>query len=160
MQVGMVFALIFAIIMIGFIFIFGLPQIGSLISIGTQAQVNKMIKDIDSKVDDLYWNANYGSSEIIQITLPSDVRFCFIDPTSIETLKNEYYTQEWRTWRQDDAIKVMIVNEGYNLWYYKDDEQNGYKVNRLKPDGRNFCVMSGMELYMENKGSYVGISLM
>lgn len=155
----MIFALIFAIIMIGFIFVFAVPQIASFISIGGQAQINKMIKDIETKVDYIYWNAGYGSSEILTITLPSKTRICFINPYD---LGDYYYAEKWMDWRSDKAINVLIKKEGYNLWYYHDGDQNGYKVKHLQLDenAHNFCIIGGMEIYLENEGDRVTVSRM
>lgn len=154
----MVFALIFAVIMIGLIFVFALPQIRNLISVGGQAQMNKMIKDIEKEVDELYWNAGYGSTEVIEITLPSDSRICFVDPENAD--QSGIYGEKWRTWTADKAIAALIKNEGYNVWYFLGDDQNGYKVNHLVVSGKNFCTISGTELYMENTGQQVSVSLM
>ena len=79
MQVGMVFALIFTIILIGFVLIVGIPQLGAFASVGSHAQVIKMIHDIDERVESVYYNAGYGSSETITLSLPSGSRICFID---------------------------------------------------------------------------------
>ena len=157
MQVGMIFALVFAVIMIGLIFVFALPMIGDLMNVGGQAQINKMIKDIETKIDNLYWNAGYGSSEVLKISLPADTRICFINP---DDLSNAIYKEKWRIWSQDEAIKVMIRNEEYNLWYYYGEDQNGYKVNHLLVSGKNFCTISGTEIYLENTGKQVSVSLM
>jgi hypothetical protein len=114
-----------------------------------------MIKDTEKQVDQLYWNGGFGSSEVMTLTLPGDVRLCFLN----ETLNTVIYAENWKTWKADDAINVMIRNEGYNLWYFSGGSQNGYKVNHLKIDGKSFCAISGMEIYLENVGKWVTASL-
>ncbi len=161
MQVGMVFALIFAVILIGFVLAIGVPQLGALTSVGSQAQVQKAIHDIEDVVDNVYWNGAYGSSDILELALPSGTRVCFIDTDNPSTAS---YMEEWKRWKSDPAINAIIQAEEnrFNLWYFYGSDQNGYKVSHMKLDvnSDNFCAIGGVGIYFENKRDHVAVSLM
>ena len=164
MQVGQVFALIFVVILIGFIFIFAMPMLGDFWKIGNQAEITKMIKDIEKSVDDLYWSAGRGSSEILTVTLPGDTRLCFIDPEKAK--ESVIWPETWKRWKGDEAIGALIESEGYNVWYITGETQNGYIIEHLslvediQGKTKNFCVKSGIDIFLQNEGETVTVDLM
>ena len=64
-SVGMIFTLIIALIMIGAIFAFGLPQISSIFGLGGQAQLQKAVKDLEYTVGEVYNLASYSSRTLL-----------------------------------------------------------------------------------------------
>ena len=53
MQVGAVFGLIFALIVMGLILFFGSEQLMNIICIGNIGQTNKVVKNLEYKIDDI-----------------------------------------------------------------------------------------------------------
>jgi len=150
MNVGMVFAIIFAVIVMGVVLIFGSQQIVNIICLGNEAQTGKAIKDLETSVKNLYGQAQ-GSTNVFDLNLPSDSRFCFIN-------SSDPSARPGADWNPDPVIQTMIKNNGYNLWYSHCTGKSGYVINHLMiPSNKNFCVKSGSELYLENKGFWVSI---
>ena len=177
-SVGMIFTLIIALIMIGAIFAFGLPQISSIFGLGGQAQLQKAVKDLEYTVGEVYNLASY-SSRTFKVSIPSGTRLCFIDP--VDPGARVYSTQnKWMWWDPDQFVIDQMINNPNSpyyqssLWIYSSDEEigEGYDIPALRPAECNppgisqqqrqpcsFCVVGGEELYLENKGLWVEASL-
>lgn len=149
MNVGMVFMVIFAIVVMGLVLVFGMEQIINLFCFANEAQTIKAIKDLENEVDNLYILAE-GASKQFDLGIPGDAEFCFVNPSNpgANLLKG---------WDPDPVIVSIITENGYNLWYTHCTGQSGYKIPYLLPS-YNFCVKSGVILYIENKGAYVDIT--
>ena len=155
----MVFALIFAIIFMGFLFVFGGDMLALFFPIGEHTQIKKMIIDLEKKVDQLHWNTGLGSSDIMTISLPGNTKFCFIDPLDLSASS---FIVEWKRWSVDQTSEIIIQDEQnmYNIWYFYRNEQNGYKINHLIRGGsKNFCTRNGVKIYLENKRDGVSVEL-
>jgi len=148
MNIGMVFAIIFAVIVLGFVIVFGWQQIVNIMCLGNEAQTGKAIKDLETSAQSLYGKA-LGSSSVFKLAIPGDSKFCFINSSNPRS-------NPGGGWRPDPVIERMIENNGYNLWYSHCSGQSGYEINHLLVS-ENFCVRSGAELYLENIGSGVSI---
>ncbi len=149
MNVGMVFMVIFTIVVIGLVLVFGMGQIINIFCLANEAQTIKAIKDLENEVDNLYILAE-GASKQFDLGIPSDAEFCFVNPSNPEA-------NILKGWDPDPVIVSLITENGYNLWYTHCTGQNGYKIPYLSPKD-NFCVKSGVIFYMENKGIYVDIT--
>ena len=152
MNVGMVFAMIFAIIVIMLFFIYGFDAIQNFTCVGNEAKVSKSLNDLKSVVDDLYLQAE-GSSNEFRLNLPADAEFCFVNPASPER-------NPTGGWTEDDVIINYIRNEyangvGYTLYYAHCSGKDFYELKRIQP-ASNFCIQSG-RLYLENQGFYVSV---
>ena len=175
----MPFAIIFTIIIIGFLFAFAFPQIASIIGLGGQAQINKAVQDLDTVVEEVYHLAE-GSSRVFSLSMPSTAKLCFIDLDNPETCA---YAETWKSWcpgnpacaygRTENFIVInqTILNPNSpqylsNVWIYSSEEGigEGYEIPALKPackrtDCCSFCVRGGERLYLENRGLYVEVDI-
>ena len=150
MNVGMVFAIIFAVIVIVFVLAFGMDSITRFFCYSSETQTQKAINDIKAQVEEIYvWSEGAGKSHTLLI--PSDNKFCFVDPSNPEP-------NTARGWDPDEIIQDIIMEKSYNLWYFHCLGQSGYNIPHLKT-ASNFCIKSGVELYMQNNGDHVGIEI-
>lgn len=151
MNVGMVFAIVFAIIVMGLILAFGTDQIRSIFCLSSDAQTGKAIQDLKTNVETVYTQA-MGSTYTFTLKLPGDAKFCFINASDPKrNIAGD--------WNPDPVYQTMIREEGYSLWYYTycwGNNVYGDKIPHLFPD-ENFCATSGAKLYLHNKGLYVEI---
>jgi hypothetical protein len=169
-NVGMVFVIIFTVITIAFLLAFGIGQIGSVFNMGGRAQVQKAVDDLKKNVFEIYEMAE-GSSKEYRLQIPKSSKVCFVNPEKPE--KKLYPgSLSWKNWNPKSiVIKSMIKNPNdpnylSNIWIYYDADSTGegYKIEHLYPkpeaDGNgNFCAVTGVILYIENKGTYVEVSV-
>ena len=156
MNVGMVFAMIFALIMIAMILVFGIGGIGNIFCLSSDAQVASTIKDLESMVEQTYVLSE-GSSRVFDLVLPGDAKFCFVN-TEDPGEPGAYLNPE-HDWVPEEAYSTIIRERGYNLWYTQCSGRDGYKLEHLGVrDAKSFCVAGGDSLYLLNKGLYVEVS--
>lgn len=156
MNAGMVFALIFTVIVIGLVLVFGLGQMGSLFCMSSDAQVGKSMTDLETVASEVY-NLAEGSSRVFRISLPGDSKLCFVDP---EGTGIQLYTaaDSWKNWVPDPVYESIIQEKGYNIWYEMCSGKGGKTLSYVKVP-KNFCVIGGKSIYLENKGLWVEISV-
>ncbi len=154
MSVGMVFALIFTVIVIFFVLLFGSGIINNIFCFGNNAQMKKSLEDIQDIVENRIYPKSQGSSETYKLNVPGDIKFCFINPSNPEdNLAGD--------WVPERIYQNLIKEHGYNVWIYMCGGQKGYTIKHLfiSPD-KNFCAKSGDTLYIENQGPHVSIEKM
>jgi len=161
MDTGMVFAIIFTVIIIGFVLAIGIGQIQDFFCLGSNAQTNKAVMDIESVVEEVYVLAR-GSSKTYTLSLPADSKICFVaeDPSP------HPYLDTTKTWNPDKIILDEVFRNpnspqyGSNLWIYHCGTPigEGYKMKYLSPS-KSFCAVSGRSIYIENAGAEVDISM-
>jgi hypothetical protein len=154
MNVTMVFGIILAIIIVGFMLAVGGSQIRSIFCVSADAQVQKAIVDLEAMVEDVYWNTGEGSSRLFEVRLPGDSKLCFVDPS--DPGPQIYGTYTWRNWNPDSILSELIKGRGYNMWFFQCGGEQGRTVKYLKVE-RNFCIIGGKRLYLENEGDSVSI---
>jgi len=170
-SVGMIFTLIIALIMIGAILVFGLPQISAIFGLGGQAQLQKAVKDLEYIVEEVYNLAEY-SSRTFKLNIPSGAKICFVDP---DNPGPTFYveTKKWMWWNPDRLVIEHMINNPNSpyyrstVWIYSKEGEigEGYNIPALRPaciypdQPCNFCVTRGKELYLENRGLTVEVSL-
>ena len=168
-SVGMIFTMIIALIMIGAIFAFGLPQIGTILGMGGQAQLQKAVKDLEYTVAEVYNLAEY-SSRTTRVSLPSGTKLCFID---VEDPSPRIFTEAQRDlwWNPDPFVITQMINNPNspyyqsNLWMYTSSEGmgEGYKIPGMAVACTrhpcSFCITGTNELFLENRGLTVEVSL-
>ena len=162
-QIGMVFAIIFTVILIGFILAVGMNQIRDFFCIGSNAQTNKAVKDLESLIGEVFLLAK-GSSKTYLLNMPSDAKLCFINETNPGP---HPYTDPTKTWNPDKLVLDNILLDpnsnyfGSNLWIYRCGTPlgEGYKIKYLSPS-KSFCSIRGHKLFLENKGAWVDISIL
>lgn len=152
MDTGLVFGIIFAIIIMALLLVFGMEQIVNIFCVGNIAQADKSVKDLENTVENVY-NLAEGSAMPFRVAIPKNSKLCLInynDPAPMNS------------WNPDpdlyNSIKYSIENRRYNVWirYGCGTEEIGYRINYLELT-ENFCVSGNTELYVENKGYHVAI---
>mgnify|MGYP001612611797 CR=1 FL=1 len=144
MNVSMVFGIIFTIIVIALLLVFGSSQIQSLICLSNDGAIIKTIQDMDTRVQGLYGEAE-GSSRRVTLRIPSSSQICFLNPEDLSL----------NAVGIDFQLEPLIKSKGYNVWTFQCSGQYGYNITHLVAEP-SFCAKSG-ELYLENKGDYVSI---
>jgi hypothetical protein len=159
-QPGMLFAMIFTIIIIGFIFAVGFSQIQDFFCLGSNVQTRKAVKDIESIVDEVFVLAA-GSAKTYSLSLPSGAKICFVNKDYPGPQPNPDPATNWNPDRL--VLENFLENPnspqyGSNLWIYfcGNPLGEGYKMKYLSPS-KSFCAVSGHKLFLENKGSFVNI---
>jgi hypothetical protein len=152
MNTGLVFGIIFAIIIIAMLLVFGLEQIVNIFCISNIAQTDKAAKDLEHEVENVY-NLAEGSMVPFKVAIPRNAKLCLIDPDD-PSPQNSWVPHP----DLYDSMKYEIENKRYNVWliYGCGTNDKGYKINYLETT-ENFCVKGGTELYVENKGYHVAI---
>ena len=151
MNVGLVFGIIFALFLITMVLVFGTGVITDVFSFGSEAQVQKAIKNLEREVEELYYMAR-DSSINYRMNIPGSYRVCFVNLSFPE--KKKYYPNPENTWNPGYTTVYRIDSKGYNIWYYKgkDDEKgNGYRVPYLSVP-ESFCATKNTKLYLVNHG--------
>ena len=70
MQVGAVFGLIFALIVMGFVLMLGTGQITEIFCLSSVGQTSKAVKNLETVVDQVYASSE-GSSDTLRIRGPT-----------------------------------------------------------------------------------------
>lgn len=152
MEISMVFGIIFAIIVICLILVFGMDQVVNMFCVTNTAQTQKAVKDLENLVNNVY-QLGEGSSMPFSVKIPRNTKLCFLNYSNPAPMNN---------WAPDpelyQSIGYEISQKRYNMWILYDCGlgEPGYKVKYLSIH-ENFCVGTGTELYLENKGQYVAI---
>jgi len=157
MEVGMVFGLVFAVIVMGAIFLFGTGTFEKMICAGDVAQTTKALKDLETVVDKVQV-LDEGSRQTFRMRLPVNSKICFVDPDDPEpNLIGDWYP------KSDALIEEEIQSSRYNVWidYSCGEGDRGYRMKYLitaepgKPG--NFCAESGDTVLLINRGIEVSV---
>ena len=152
MDTGLVFGIIFAIIIIALLLVFGIEQIVNIFCMGNIAQADKSVKDLENEVESVY-NLAEGSARTFTVRIPGNARICLVNPDDPSPMNS---------WAPDpdlyESIKYSIESKQQNVWikYGCGTSDDGYRIRYLQVS-ENFCAGSGTELYVENRGYYVAI---
>jgi hypothetical protein len=152
MDVSMVFGIIFTIIVMAALLVFGWDQIANLLGFGGEAQVLRSIDGLGKKIDFIYRNAE-GSRTEFTLSFPKDYKMCFFNSSNPAP---KYYSDRSRTWNPDQTVKYMINQSGFNSWYYRGSDNaagRGHSFPYLDvPTEKNFCVPGGTKLSIVSMG--------
>lgn len=116
---------------------------------GSQAQVQKVIKNLEKEIEDLYYMAR-DSSTYYTLNLPEGYKVCFVNVSEPEKIR--YYPNPANTWNPGFTTVYSINQNKYNLWYYKgknDEKGRGYKIPYLSVP-KSFCATRNTKLYLVN----------
>ncbi len=153
MNVGMVFSMILAIIVIVMVLTLGSEQIANIFSLNNAAITQRAVNDLKAKVLEAY-DLTEGSTIKLELAIPGNTRLCFVDP---ENPEDNIDPDQKRRWKPDSLVKNIITENGYNLWIESPSEKNGDRVEYLRT-GENFCAGTGTALYLTNSGLTVSIT--
>jgi len=150
MNVGLVFGIIFAAIMIGFLLFFGFKYINEMFSVNCDAILGDQLIKFREHVSKTF-QLSLGASQEFAFIVPSCLeKVCFVDPESPHNYGN---------WQTNNVLTRMIEQNKYNLVvFYKDGTFRGYRAEHMKPD-YNFCMSSKKTLMLKNDGSFVKVKL-
>jgi len=145
MNVGMIFGIIFALILIGFLMVYGIKTITQLFGFAGEASFEKNVRDFQTAVNDVY-QLSMGSTQKFHFRITSDIeRICFI---------NRADKSIWG----DDPIMSELVSEGNNL-IVSGKKIKAYKINHMLPS-TNFCIEEAGDVLLVNKGRWVDVRMM
>jgi hypothetical protein len=145
MNVGLIFGIIFACVLIGLILVFGFGQIQTIINTSSEASFEKTVLDLKNSVKQVY-SLSQGSVQEFDLIFPGDVKkICFVN--------NPY--QETSTWKPDAIYTKLVESYGYNMFVITTGPK-GYKIENLSPSN-NFCITKRTKLLLRNAGRYVDI---
>jgi len=151
MDVSMVFGIIFTLIVIGVLLVFGWGQIANIFGLGEEAQVANTIQNLGKKIDDIYYKAE-GSRASFTLSFPKEYRMCFFNSSDPSP---RFYSDRSRTWNPGQTTIFRINQSEYNSWYYKGNDEmgRGYTFSHLDmPTENNFCAAGGSKIYIVNRG--------
>jgi hypothetical protein len=150
MNTGLIFGIIFAIIVIALLFVFGLGQIENIFCVSNVAQMNKVVKELEDATEDVF-NLAEGSALPFKLSIPRNAQICFVNASNPARENN---------WNPDPNEYSIILNRidahGFNIWriYGCGSHDPGYRIRHLRP-ADNFCAGLGTEVFLENVGHYV-----
>jgi hypothetical protein len=151
MTVGMVFMLIFTVVVIGFITFFGFQAITDFFCLSGDAQVQKSYNNIEDAVESLYTKTR-GSSQTISVNIPSSTRICFVN-------SSDPGPNILGGWLPDPDLEDIIRVKGYSTWITLCRGGEGYIMDHIRVE-KSFCIISSGEVYIQNMGRYVDIEIM
>ncbi|NIO22560.1 MAG: hypothetical protein GTN38_00850 [Candidatus Aenigmarchaeota archaeon] len=148
MNVGLVFGIIFAAIVIGFLLFFGFKYINEMFEVNCDAILGDQIIKLRDQVEKTF-QLSLGSSQEFILNIPSCTeKMCFVDYDDPSSYGN---------WETDNILTRMIIQNKYSLIVFDRDKNfEGYEIERLKPN-YNFCVSSRKTLLLKNEGSFVNV---
>lgn len=134
--------MIFAVILIGIIIIFG-SYVNFPDPPSKGAMIQKTINNLNKKVDSIYRLVE-GSGAEFSLTFSEDYEICFFNSSN---------PSPTATWNPDITTKFRINQSRYNAWYFKISEGNvagnGYRFAYLDmPTDKNFCAPGGSKIYI------------
>ena len=153
MDVSLIFGIIFTIIVISVVLVFGGEQIANLFGLSGEAQIIKSIGNLQSKVDEIYRLAE-NSGEDFKLTFSKDYKLCFFSPSNPQRRLSA-------GWNPDSTVLYRINQSGYNIWYFKGSDSasgTGKSIPYMSiPSTKNFCSTGGSEVYIVNRGNFVEV---
>jgi|GEM_PF-717737 len=157
MDPSMVFGIIFTIIVMGVLIVFGWDQIATIFGFGGEAQIIRTIDNLNKKVDYIYRNAE-GSRAEFTLAFPKSYSLCFFNASDPSP---RFYSDKSMTWNPDQTVKFRINQSGFNSWWYAGGDTaqgKGYRFSYLEiPTAKNFCSLGGTKLSIVNRGYSVEI---
>ena len=159
MQVGAVFGIIFAVIVLGFVLVLGTDQITNVMCTSSIAQTSKEVKNLETMVNDLQASGS-GSSDSVQLRIAGNAEVCFVDPSDPRP-------NIIGGWLPDPdlypVIESKIQTGMLNVWinYNCGTTEPGYTmdhvVTSIPGQTGNFCARAGDTILLTNVGTQVRI---
>ena len=156
METGTVFAVIFTVILISALLVFGFNFIASLWEQHELQQMGQAVKDLQTTVNSWWITTGTGSVTTFDLQISESTTFCFVD-------RYDPSPNIQRGWDPNTIIQGMITEKTYNLWIYyqSGSKQIGKIINHLNASENfgNFCADNGAQLKLENIGMWVEVSI-
>ena len=153
MNVGLIFEIIFAIIVMGMLVVFGMQYFGAVIEVSCESHIGQEMINIEEAVDKVRTFSQGSAIELIVLVPNCVERVCFVDPQHPEVENKK------GGWMTNDFISDLVSSNGHNVVLLKNDgSYDGYTVSKLKPLV-NFCITSKEKTTVRNMGSMIEISL-
>jgi hypothetical protein len=154
MEVGLIFGIIFAAIVMGLLIFFGFRYISDMISISCESQVQQQAENLKNVAKSTLALSKDSAQEfkiIIQSNCVS--RMCFVNTDNPQVENNEW------GWIPSEFLTTMVSRYGYNVIITRPDGAiDGYQIDKLKPSV-NFCLTSTKEVTLRNAGKTVDVTL-
>ncbi|MBU0953765.1 MAG: hypothetical protein KKA90_05120 [Nanoarchaeota archaeon] len=152
MNVGPVFGIIFALIALGLLLVFGFDQVMTIFSFNDEATILRQVESLEKSVADVY-NLAEGSSKEFIVVIPKNTKFCFLnvsEPTKPSVIDG---------WLPGTITRYHLETPtdplyGSNVWTDVNDVENGYKIGHLVSK-INFCFTGKATAYLTNIGPAV-----
>ncbi|RLJ00475.1 MAG: hypothetical protein DRP03_00080 [Candidatus Aenigmatarchaeota archaeon] len=141
--------MIFTIILIFTIMVFGGKQIMHILNFGGEAGVYLNVGELENKVEDIY-SMSYNSADKLTIRVPEGTKICFLNPRNAK--------KPGVNWKADENYAFIAEMNNYNLMIIRSDGFDGKQIKHLLPS-ENFCLISTNDVMLINKGSYVDIEM-
>lgn len=153
MNVGLVFGIIFAIIVMGFTLFFGFKYINEVMSLSCESQMGQQVTNLENGVESTL-ALSMDSVQKLKIIIPACIeKMCFVDPDYPELESAE------GGWAPDGFLTDFISRYKYNVVIIKSSGQiDGYEIDKFKPY-INFCLTSTKTANLRNTGTIVEITL-
>lgn len=146
------FVYMFAIVVIGFILIFGIRSIVNLTDLEKDVENVKFFSDLNNLIDHTY-NLDTNSYINRDIYVPVKMRtVCFIKQSDIPITLQDQIKQEMGL--QLEKFKVYLIPSNVN------DDMESKKLSDKAELVNSFCVLNNgkIKLRLKNKGSFVEIT--
>ncbi len=163
MDTSLVFAMIFAVIFIGLLLVFGMGQITNMFCFNGNAQVDKAVKDLENDVQNVY-NLAEGASKLFRVSIPSGSSICVVNTSNPDINPAGYWMPNPD---QMPVISQKIMLKDANVWinYNCGSNEQTYRIEHLRAVRQpgavgtgSFCASGGSSIYLENAGDYVAAS--
>lgn len=150
MNVGLVFGIIFAAIIIGFLLFFGYTYINEMFGVNCEAILGDQIIKLREQVGRTF-QFSLGATQEFTLTVPACIeKICFVNPDDPSSYGN---------WETNNVITRMILTYDYNVIVFRDDQSSGGHVIDHLTTEYNFCVSSKKTLLLKNDGPFVVVKL-
>lgn len=145
MEVGLIFGIIFAAIVMGLLIFFGFRYISDMISVTCESQVQQQAENLKNAARSTLALSKDSAQEfkiIIQSNCVS--RMCFVDPDNPQV-----ENKEWG-WVPSEFLTKMVSSYKYNVVITRPDGTiDGYAIDKLVPSS-NFCLTSTRDVTLRN----------
>jgi len=146
MNVGLIFGIIFAAVIIGFLLFFGFVYLSDMMNFNCEAILRDQIIKLREQVGKTF-RLSLGASQEFELLIPQCIeKICFINPEDPSSYGN---------WQTSNAINIIVKSYGYNMIVFsKDQTFDGHKIDNLAAE-YNFCIHSKETILLKNDGPLV-----
>ena len=152
MNVGLVFGMIFAAIVIGLLLLFGVKYFGEMSEAACESQMGQQITNLRNAVRSTLTLSKDSVQELRVIVSGCFEKICFVDPNHPEDYPEA-------GWDPENHVRLIVTNEKSNVIIYKSSGVvKGHKIEKFRPYV-NFCMPSTKTVTLQNTGKLVEITL-